>query len=105
MSSWYAFGVMGIFPNAGQDVYLIGSPTIPELTLHLANGNIFVIEAKNVSVQNKYVIAATLDGQPLRRAWLRNEDILRGGRLVLMMADHPAEWATGVAPPSSSDRQ
>ncbi len=105
MSSWYAFGVMGIFPNAGQDVYLIGSPIFPELTLHLANGKTFVIEAKNVSAQNKYVIAATLDGQPLRRAWLRNEDILSGGRLVLTMSDHPADWATGVAPPSSSDRR
>jgi predicted alpha-1,2-mannosidase len=104
MSSWYAFGVMGIFPNAGQDVYLIGSPAIPEVTLHLANGKTFTIEAKNVSATNKYVVAATLNGAPFDRAWLRHEDILRGGRLVLRMADKPRSWPTGEAPPSSSDK-
>jgi predicted alpha-1,2-mannosidase len=104
MSSWYAFGVMGIFPNAGQDVYLIGSPAIPEVTLHLANGKTFTIEAKNVSAVNKYVVAATLNGAPFDRAWFRHGDILRGGRLVLRMADKPGSWPTGEAPPSSSDK-
>lgn len=104
MSSWYAFGVMGIFPNAGQDVYLIGSPAIPEVTFHLANGKTFTIEAENVSAVNKYVVAATLKGAPFDRTWLRHEDILRGGRLVLRMADKPGSWPTGEAPPSSSDQ-
>lgn len=104
MSSWYAFSAMGIFPNAGQDVYLIGSPTIPEVTLHLANGKTFVIEAKNVSVENQYVVAASLNGRPLNRAWFRHEDILWGGRLVLTMAAKPGQWPTGEAPPSSSDK-
>jgi predicted alpha-1,2-mannosidase len=103
MSSWYAFGVMGIFPNAGQDVYLIGSPAIPEVTFHLNNGKTFAIEAKNASAANKYVIAATLNGVPLDRAWFRHEDILHGGRLVLTMAAKPGAWPTGEAPPSSSD--
>ena len=104
MSSWYAFGVMGIFPNAGQDVYLIGSPAIPEVTLHLANGKTFTIEADNVSAANKYVVAATFNGTPLDRAWFRHEDILRGGRLVLQMADKPGSWPTGEAPPSTPDQ-
>ena len=104
MSSWYAFGVMGIFPNAGQDVYLIGSPAIPETTLNLANGKTFMIEAKNVSADNRYVVAATLNGVPLDRAWFRHEDILQGGRLVLTMAAKPAAWPTGESPPSISDK-
>ena len=28
ISSWYAFGKMGFYPNAGQDVYLIGNPRL-----------------------------------------------------------------------------
>jgi putative alpha-1,2-mannosidase len=43
MSSWYAFGQIGIFPNAGQDIYLIGSPAFAQTTLHLAGGKNFVI--------------------------------------------------------------
>ena len=101
MSSWFVFGQMGIFPNAGQDVYLIGSPAFTETTMHLAGGKDFVIEAKNVSAENKYVVAAELNGKPLQRSWLRHEEIAAGGRLVLTMATAPAHWAEGNPPPST----
>jgi putative alpha-1,2-mannosidase len=104
MSSWYVFGAMGIFPNAGQDVYLIGHPSFPEVVLHLAGGKTFVIEAKNLSPTNSYIIAATLNGQPLDRAWFRHEDLVTGGRLVLTMAAKPGSWPSGDAPPSLSSR-
>jgi predicted alpha-1,2-mannosidase len=101
MSSWYAFGQMGIFPNSGQDVYLIGSPAYPRTTLHLAGGKDFVIEARNLSADNIYVTAATLNGQSLDRAWLRHPEIAAGGRLVLTMANAPAHWAEHDLPPST----
>jgi predicted alpha-1,2-mannosidase len=101
MSSWFAFGQMGIYPNAGQDVYLIGSPAYRQTTLHLAGGKDFIIEAKNLSAANIYVTAATLNGQPLDRAWLRNREIAAGGRLVLTMADTPNHWAERNPPPST----
>lgn len=103
MSSWYAFGQMGIFPNAGQAVYLIGSPAYRETTLHLAEGKNFVIEARNFSPENIYVDAATLDGKPLNRSWLRHKEIVGGGRLVLTMSDKPGDWAKDDPPPSASN--
>jgi putative alpha-1,2-mannosidase len=96
---------MGIFPNAGQDVYVIGSPALAEVTLHLAGDRTFVIEAKNVSASNRYVIAAELNGKSLDRAWFRHQEIAQGGRLVLTMAEKPGSWPTGDPPPSSSDPQ
>ncbi len=102
MSSWFAFGQMGIFPNAGQDVYLIGSPAYRQTTLHLAGGKDFTIEAKNLSAANIYVTAATLNGQPLDRAWLRHREIASGGRLVLTMGSTPSHWAERDLPPSTS---
>lgn len=101
MSSWYAFGQMGIFPNAGQHVYLIGSPALPQTTLHLADSKTFVIEAKNVSAANKYVTTAELNGKPLNRAWLRHSEIASGGHLVLTMGEKPGSWPTGEVPPST----
>ncbi|MGD0730616.1 MAG: GH92 family glycosyl hydrolase [Terracidiphilus sp.] len=101
MSSWEAFGLIGIFPNAGQDVYVIGSPAYPHTELHLAGGKNFTIEAKNVSAENKYVIAAELNGKPLHRAWLRHSEIAPGGRLVLTMAAAPEHWAEENPPPST----
>ncbi|MBV9148144.1 MAG: GH92 family glycosyl hydrolase, partial [Acidobacteria bacterium] len=76
MGSWYAFGVIGIFPNAGQDVYLIGSPSIPETTFHLINGKSFTVEARNVSAENKYVVAAEWNGKPYDKAWFRHENLM-----------------------------
>ncbi len=99
MSSWYAFGKMGFYPNAGQDVYLLGSPAFPEVLIHLANGNAFTIEAKNVSSENKYISKAEWNGQPYTKAWFRHEDLMRGGRLVLTMTAQPAHWDTGDPPP------
>ena len=101
MSSWYAFGQIGIFPNAGQDVYLIGSPAYPQTTLHLAGSKDFVIEAKNLSAENLYVVSATLNGRPLDRAWLHHREIAAGGRLVLTMAGAPSHWAQRNPPPST----
>ena len=101
MSSWYTFGQIGIFPNAGQDVYLIGSPAYPQTTLHLAGGKDFVIEARNLSAENIYVTAATLNGRALDRAWLRHHEIVAGGRLVLTMANAPSQWAQHNPPPST----
>ena len=101
MSSWYAFGQMGIFPNAGQPVYLIGSPAYPQTTLHLSGGRDFVIEARNLSPQDIYVTAATLNGTPLNRAWLRHSEVAAGGRLVLIMGKAPSRWAEHNPPPST----
>jgi putative alpha-1,2-mannosidase len=93
---------MGFFPNAGQDVYLIGSPAYARTTLHLAGGKSFVIEARGLSDKAIYVVAATLNGRPLDRAWLRHREIVSGGRLVLTMAAQPAHWAEKNPPPSLS---
>ncbi len=100
MSSWFAFGQLGIFPNAGQDLYLIGSPAYPETRLHLAGGKTFTIEARGVSAENIYVASATLNGKPLERAWLRHAEIAAGGRLVLTMTAKPGDWAQKELPPA-----
>jgi len=102
MSSWYAFAQMGIFPNAGQDVYLIGSPAYPQTTIHLGGGKDFTIEARNLSAENIYVVAATLNGKPIDRAWLRHREIAAGGRLVLTMGKTPEHWGERDLPPSTA---
>ncbi len=101
MSSWYAFAQMGIFPNAGQPVYLIGSPAYARTTIHLGGGKDFTIEARNLSPENIYVTGAMLDGKPLDRAWLRQSEIAAGGRLVLTMSSRPGGWGQRDLPPST----
>jgi predicted alpha-1,2-mannosidase len=104
MSAWYALAQIGVYPNAGQDVYVIGSPMIPETTIHLGNGRDFTIVARDVSVTNKYVVGAEINGKPLNRAWFRHGEIAQGGTLVLRMDAQPPNWAADDEPPSSHGR-
>jgi len=105
MSAWFAFHAMGFYPMAGQDVYVISTPSLEKTTLRLENGKEFVIVAQHLDVayHNLYVQSATLNGKPLNQAWFRHSDIENGGELFLNMGDRPSSWATHNPPPSLSD--
>ncbi|MCK4747931.1 MAG: glycoside hydrolase family 92 protein, partial [Bacteroidales bacterium] len=65
MSAWYILSSMGFYSvSPGQNIYPIGSPLFDKVTVHLENGNTFVVEAKNISPENIYIQSATLNGEP-----------------------------------------
>ena len=104
MSSWLAFHMMGLYPNAGQSYYLINAPYFRKTVVHQPNGADFTIRAPKISTQNKYIQSATLNGHPYHKAWIEHSDIVKGGELVLEMGDEPSnEWGTSMVPPSKSD--
>lgn len=104
MSSWLIFSTLGVFPVAGQDVYLIGTPSIPDASLSLGNGKSFRIVAKNLDPNglNRYVQSATLNGVDLPNAWFRHAQIKDGATLILTMGSAPSSWGTKTPPPSMS---
>lgn len=97
MSAWYVFSAMGIYPLAGTDVYLIGSPVFEKSTVHLKNKKDFVIAADGASEQNMYVQSASLNGKPLNVPWFKHGDIANGGTIELKMGPSPSEW--GITEP------
>jgi predicted alpha-1,2-mannosidase len=105
MSSWLIFSTLGLFPVAGQDVYLISTPSIPDASLALANGKKLRIIAKNLDPNglNRYVQSATLNGVDLPNAWFRHAQIKDGATLILNMGSAPSTWGTTTPPPSMSD--
>lgn len=100
MSSWLAFHMMGLYPNAGQPYYLINSPLIAETTMQLENGKSFKITTRKMSDKNKYIKAAFLNGKPYQKAWISHDDINNGGELILEMDSKPSAWGTTILPPS-----
>jgi putative alpha-1,2-mannosidase len=102
MSSWYVWGALGLYPNAGQPYYYICSPLFRRATINLTGTTTFIIEAADSSERNLYVQSATLNGRALDRAWLKHEEIVRGGRLVLRMGATPSNWGRNDRPPSMS---
>jgi predicted alpha-1,2-mannosidase len=100
MSSWLAFHMMGLYPNAGQPYYLLNTPLITETTIELENGNHFKISAKKMSDKNKYIKSALLNGKPYNKAWILHDDIAKGGELIFEMDSKPSAWGTTILPPT-----
>lgn len=90
MSAWYLFSAMGFYPfNPCNDGYVFGAPQIPKITLRLADGKTFTVEARNLSAANKYVQSIALDGKPVTGIKIAHSDIMRGGNLVFDMGPRP----------------
>ena len=106
MSSWFIFQSLGFYPDAGQDFYLIGTPSFPEADIKLSSGKTLRIIARNLDSEhiNRYIQSATLDGVPLQTSWFRHNQIIHGGTLVFTMGSAPTSWGTTNPPPSISDK-
>jgi predicted alpha-1,2-mannosidase len=102
LSAWYVWSAIGLFPNAGQPYYYIGSPLFSRTRIELPGGRSFTIEARATSGANRYVRAATLDGRRLDRAWLTHSEVARGGVLRLDMGPSPSGWGRTQRPYSLS---
>lgn len=68
MSSWLVWNMLGLYPVAGQNLYLVGSPLIKSYSIDLPNGRTLNVDAKGDSWKMKFI---------------RHEDILKGGTLHL----------------------
>ena len=95
MSSWLAFHMMGLYPNAGQSYYLLHAPLIPEWTLQLSNGKILhgVLKGKGTHFEK-----VTLNGQLLEDARLEHADLMQGGELVFYVSKKRVEGENKVFP-------
>ena len=88
MSSWYILNALGIYSVCpGTDQYVIGSPLFQKATITLENGNKFVIEANNNSLENVYIQSGTLNGKPLDKNYITYSDIISGGTLNFEMGN------------------
>lgn len=86
MSAWYALSAMGFYSFCpGRPVYEIGRPIFDKVTIHLSNGKDFVIQAKNNSVENKYIRSMKLNGEKLAEPRFSHFDLMKGGELIFEM--------------------
>ena len=105
-SSWYVLSAMGFYPvDPSSPDYILGSPIFDRIRLHMGNGKLLEIVARNNSASNMYIQSATLNGKPWTKSWFSHADIANGGTLVLTMGPEPNKaWGAdpGDAPPSMS---
>jgi predicted alpha-1,2-mannosidase len=115
MGAWFVMSAMGLFETDGgasvKPFYEISSPIFKNITIHLDPAyyqcKTFNIEAQNFSDKNRYIQSASLNGKKLDRPWFYHDELVKGGRLTLIMGNKPNEkWGsqTGDAPPSMPDK-
>ena len=81
LSAWYVFTAMGVYPIAGTDEYVIGSPVFERVEIV----DRFAIEAAGASVDAMYVKSAELGGNPLATQRVRHGEWAAAKRLRLEM--------------------
>jgi predicted alpha-1,2-mannosidase len=99
MSAWLIFTGMGFYPVApASNEYVIGRPFVERAVMHLPNGKKFEVVAEGLSASHPYVESVSLNGKPLTRSFLRQDEIVSGGELRFVMGATPNKmWATSVA--------
>ena len=113
LSSWYVWASLGLFPVAGQNLFLVSAPAFERAELRIGERD-FVIETTghcetpigadglDRPVPAQYVQSATFNGRPLDAAYLAALDVHRGGRLHVELGPRPSQWARRRRPPSLS---
>lgn len=82
MSAWYVFGSMGFYPFCpGDPAYSIGKPLFDRVTIRLAEGKSFVIEAMDAPSTVEFFDRVELNGRCLSDRRLLHSDVMEGGRL------------------------
>ncbi len=101
LSSWYVWACLGLFPVAGQDLFLLTPPIFPRARIGLGPENSLAIDAAEAA-PDALIHAVTLNGTPISRSWLTGAELRAGGTLVFELSAAPSDWARDVRPPSVS---
>lgn len=105
MSAWYVMSSMGFYQvEPGSDRYWFGTPSFPELSIRLAQGD-FTIKAENLTDDNIYIQSITLDGKAYTKPYLKHSDIKAGATLVFKMGPEAKLWYCPDEPQEYCDQR
>ena len=85
MSAWHIFNCMGFYPTCpSSNVYQLGSPALPAVTMHRSRGDI-VVTTEGWSPEAVYVKEFYLNGERHETTNITYDDIKNGARLHFVM--------------------
>ncbi len=91
MSAWYVMSALGFYPvTPGTGIYSIGSPRFDEARIKLDEEKVFTIKTKNRDKTNAFIAAIELNNKPLNRSYLKAEDIVNGGEMLVRYDEKPS---------------
>ena len=90
MSAFLVFSAMGFYPvNPASGEYDIGSPIFDKVEIDLPNGKTFTVTADGATRKEKYIQAATINGEKLTAPKFTHDQMMAGGELKLTMGSRP----------------
>ncbi len=90
MSSWFVLHSIGLsVANVGSPIYYLTAPIFKEVNLKPDGKTNFKIKVKNYDEDHFYVQSATLNGEAINRNWLTQDEIQRGGVLIIETGSKP----------------
>ena len=90
MSAWFILSSLGFYPvNPAGGEFVIGAPQLTSAKINVGNGKTFSMEAKNLSIDNKYVEKIELNGKPYDKKTISYKDIMNGASLIFYMSATP----------------
>jgi predicted alpha-1,2-mannosidase len=111
LGAWYVLASMGLFDVQGHAAerpsFQLGSPLFDRIEVKLSGkyyeGDRIIIEVKNNSPENAYIQSVKLNGKELANCWFYRDELIRGGKLEIVMGPQPnMQWGVGEVPPSMS---
>ncbi|MBR5168976.1 MAG: GH92 family glycosyl hydrolase [Muribaculaceae bacterium] len=86
-SAWYVFTAMGFYPVCpGSNQYVIGSPYLDKVTLHLENGRKVTITREG---EGCYIQSMTVGGKPYSHNFITHDQLMHGSDIRFIMGEKP----------------
>ena len=106
LSSWYVWASLGLFPVAGQNIFLLHPPSFGQASMKVG-ANTVHLEAKGFVEPSadrppQYIQNVEIDGEDLPRTWLTGNDLRALERISFTLGREPSDWGLGTRPPSVS---
>jgi len=90
MSAWYIFAACGFSPACvGWPVYYLNVPLFRQVDFNWPGGKHLTIKVENYSASYRYIQSATLNGKPLNENWISQQELMKGGKLIIMASEKP----------------
>ncbi|MWB98247.1 glycoside hydrolase domain-containing protein [Agromyces seonyuensis] len=106
LSSWYVWACLGLFPVAGQQLFLLSPPAFATSELRFGGATLRIdttgFEEPVPGGGVQYIQSVFLNGERIDRSWLPGEELRRGGRLLVELGPEPSDWGREGRPPSAS---
>ena len=87
LSSYYVLCALGIFPVAGSDIVLLGSPFVNSAEVCLSSDKKLKIKVNGNSDKNIYVKSVFINGKQIFDYRIKMSELMCGGELIFNMSD------------------